>query len=116
MGKQPDNERRPAGERSAERIAGQEINTDRTSPFATLPLKGSRRRLTDEDRPIVDTVVDFAIDNGSIVVVFALDIVVVPDLMLIEYAANGNPSPHTITVRRPDGRSASLYAIPERTP
>ena len=50
----PDDEKSPARGGSSEDLLDGEIRTDRTSPFATLPLKPSRRRLTDEDRPTVD--------------------------------------------------------------
>lgn len=97
----PDNERRPAGKRSAEDRPGRKINTE-SSLFGLAKTE-------------IETLVDLAVNSGAVVAIISAELVVVPDTMLLEAEANGNPYNPTTLLRREDGRTAAIYRFPEVT-
>ena len=58
---------------------------------------------------------DLAINSGAVIAVIAADLILVPDTMLMEAEANGNPYTVTTLLRRADGRTAAIYRFPEVT-
>jgi hypothetical protein len=57
--------------------------------------------------------VDLAFEVGTPVVIDSLQLVVVPDVVLLEGEANGHHTPRTWAVGRDDGRMAYVYPLPE---
>lgn len=66
--------------------------------------------MTPETRSRVEKAADRAFDSNRIVTVDSY--VIVPDVLLVEAAANGLSTPHTWRLIRRDGRSAFLYRLP----
>ena len=55
--------------------------------------------------------VGLAFNTNTAVVIDPLGIVVVPDVVLMQVAANGHETPATWSVVRADGRTAALYRV-----
>ena len=55
---------------------------------------------------------DVALATGDAVTLSHLGLIVVPDTLIVEGAANGHDSPDTWRLRRADGRTTWLYALP----
>jgi hypothetical protein len=69
--------------------------------------------LTPDDRDILFQSVSMAMIFGFAVDVEQFGITVVPDVVVMELAANGYAIPRTYGVRRIDGRTAVMCRIPE---
>lgn len=59
-----------------------------------------------------EALVNLAIDSGAIVAHVGADLVFVPDVLIIEAEANGNPYTPTTQIRREDSRTCALYRLP----
>ena len=60
---------------------------------------------------------DQAFATGQIVYDYEHHLAVVPDVVMLQAAANGQSTPVTTTVERSDGRTAYLYQVdPRRLP
>ena len=83
-----------------------------TSTAPTVPA--GARALTRSWRRNCETAADAAFATGQLVPLHRLGLVVVPDVVLLEGAAQGHDVPATATLRRADGREARIYRLPER--
>ena len=100
----PDAKRRPSEPGGAHKISGQGSSPEKLHPL----------RLTRNERRECETAADVAFAACQVVPLHRLGVVVVPDVVLIEGAAQGREIPATMTLRRADGRSASVYRLPAR--
>ena len=96
----PDNERRPAGKRSAERTP-----TKAFTEILTELVDAAAASIND----LIKDAAQLAIETNTVVILAAIDIAVVPDLVILGVAANGLEMTPTYIVERADGRSAWLY-------
>lgn len=73
-----------------------------------MPVKGWPQETID----LCEDAADVAIDTGQMVPIYGLALLVVPDVILLQGLANGMTVPPTMTLRRADRRTASVYRLP----